>query len=97
MKLAAALRLAKQASERPIYALVTIKDTRMMYRNLRLLSALIFPAAMSAACVAMAADDATHCPGAEPVSITPQAFDKFIAEQMALLTKLAKAANINAD
>lgn len=69
----------------------------MVYRNLRLLSAPVFAAAMSAACVAMAADDATHYPAAEPVPITPQAFDKFIAEQMALLTKLAKAANINAD
>jgi hypothetical protein len=74
-----------------------IKDTRMVYRNLRLLSAPVYAAAMSAARVAMAADDATHCPGAEPVSITPQAFDKFIAEQIALLTKLAKSANIKAD
>ena len=69
----------------------------MVYRNLRLLSAPIFAAAMSAACVAMAADDATHYPAAEPVPIAPQAFDKFIAEQIALLTKLAKAANIKAD
>jgi len=69
----------------------------MVYRNLRLLSAPVFAAAMSAACVAIAADDATYYPVAEPVPITPQAFDTFIAEQIALLTKLAKAANIKAD
>jgi tripartite-type tricarboxylate transporter receptor subunit TctC len=35
--------------------------------------------------------------GSEPVPIAPEAFDKFIAEQIALFTKLARAANIKAD
>ena len=35
--------------------------------------------------------------GAEPVPIAPQAFDTFIAEQIALLTRLARAAHIKAD
>ena len=35
--------------------------------------------------------------GAEPVPIAPQAFDTFIAEQIALLTRLAKTAHIKAD
>lgn len=35
--------------------------------------------------------------GAEPVPIAPEAFDKYIVEQIALLTKLARAANIKAD
>ena len=35
--------------------------------------------------------------GAEPVPIAPEAFDKYVAEQIALFTKLAKAANIKAD
>jgi tripartite-type tricarboxylate transporter receptor subunit TctC len=35
--------------------------------------------------------------GAEPVPIAPEAFDKYIAEQISLFSKLAKAANIKAD
>lgn len=35
--------------------------------------------------------------GAEPVPIAPEAFDKYVAEQISLFTKLAKAANIKAD
>lgn len=35
--------------------------------------------------------------GAEPVPIAPEAFDKFVTEQISLFTKLAKAANIKAD
>ena len=35
--------------------------------------------------------------GAEPVPITPEAFDRYIGEQITLFTKLAKAANIKAD
>jgi tripartite-type tricarboxylate transporter receptor subunit TctC len=35
--------------------------------------------------------------GAEPVPIAPAAFDRYIVEQIALFTKLAKAANIKAD
>jgi tripartite-type tricarboxylate transporter receptor subunit TctC len=35
--------------------------------------------------------------GAEPVPIAPEAFDKFIVEQIALFTKLARAGNIKAD
>jgi tripartite-type tricarboxylate transporter receptor subunit TctC len=35
--------------------------------------------------------------GAEPVPIAPEAFDKYVVEQIALFTKLAKAANIKAD
>ncbi len=35
--------------------------------------------------------------GAEPVPIAPDAFDKYVAEQIALFTKLAKAANVKAD
>jgi tripartite-type tricarboxylate transporter receptor subunit TctC len=35
--------------------------------------------------------------GADPVPITPEAFDKYVVEQIALFTKLAKAANIKAD
>jgi tripartite-type tricarboxylate transporter receptor subunit TctC len=35
--------------------------------------------------------------GAEPVPIAPEAFDKFIVEQIALFTKLARAANIKAE
>lgn len=35
--------------------------------------------------------------GSEPVPIAPDVFDKFIVEQIALFTKLAKAANIKAD
>ncbi len=35
--------------------------------------------------------------GAEPVPMAPEAFDRYIVEQIALLTKLAKAANIKAD
>jgi tripartite-type tricarboxylate transporter receptor subunit TctC len=35
--------------------------------------------------------------GAEPVPIAPEAFDKYVIEQIALFTKLAKAANIKAD
>jgi tripartite-type tricarboxylate transporter receptor subunit TctC len=35
--------------------------------------------------------------GAEPVPISPEAFDKYVREQIALFTKLAKAANIKAD
>ena len=35
--------------------------------------------------------------GAEPVPIAPEAFDKFIVEQIALFTKLARTANIKAE
>ena len=35
--------------------------------------------------------------GAEPVPIAPEAFDAYVREQIALFTKLAKAANIKAD
>lgn len=35
--------------------------------------------------------------GSEPVPIAPEAFDKFVVEQIALFTRLAKAANIKAD
>ena len=35
--------------------------------------------------------------GAEPVPISPEAFDAYVREQIALFTKLAKAANIKAD
>jgi tripartite-type tricarboxylate transporter receptor subunit TctC len=35
--------------------------------------------------------------GAEPVPITPEQFDKYIVEQIALFTKIAKAANIKAE
>jgi tripartite-type tricarboxylate transporter receptor subunit TctC len=35
--------------------------------------------------------------GGEAVPIKPEAFDKYIAEQIALFTKIAKAANIKAD
>ena len=35
--------------------------------------------------------------GSEPVPIAPEAFDKFVVEQIALFTKLARAANIKAD
>ena len=35
--------------------------------------------------------------GADPVPIAPEAFDRFVVEQIALFTKLAKAANIKAD
>ena len=35
--------------------------------------------------------------GAEPVPIAPEAFDRYIREQIALFTKLAKAANIKAE
>lgn len=35
--------------------------------------------------------------GADPVPIASEAFDKYIVEQIALFTKLAKAANIKAD
>jgi tripartite-type tricarboxylate transporter receptor subunit TctC len=35
--------------------------------------------------------------GADPVPIAPEAFDKFVVEQIALFTKLARAANIKAD
>jgi tripartite-type tricarboxylate transporter receptor subunit TctC len=35
--------------------------------------------------------------GAEPVPMAPEAFDAYIREQIALFTKLAKAANIKAD
>ena len=35
--------------------------------------------------------------GAEPVPTTPEAFDRFVVEQIALFTKLAKAASIKAD
>lgn len=35
--------------------------------------------------------------GAEPAPTTPQAFDKFIAEDIATLTKIARAANIKAN
>ena len=35
--------------------------------------------------------------GAEPVPIAPEAFDKYVVEQIALFTKLARAANIKAD
>jgi tripartite-type tricarboxylate transporter receptor subunit TctC len=35
--------------------------------------------------------------GSEPVPIAPEAFDKYIVEQIALFTKLARAANIKAD
>lgn len=35
--------------------------------------------------------------GAEPVPIAPEAFDRFVVEQIALFTKLARAANIKAD
>jgi tripartite-type tricarboxylate transporter receptor subunit TctC len=35
--------------------------------------------------------------GAEPVPIAPEAFDRYVAEQIALFTRLAKAANIKAD
>jgi tripartite-type tricarboxylate transporter receptor subunit TctC len=35
--------------------------------------------------------------GAEPVPIAPEAFDKFVVDQIALFTKLARAANIKAD
>ena len=35
--------------------------------------------------------------GAEPVPIAPEAFDRYVREQIALFTKLARAANIKAD
>jgi tripartite-type tricarboxylate transporter receptor subunit TctC len=35
--------------------------------------------------------------GADPVPIAPEAFDKYVVEQITLFTKLAKAANIKAD
>lgn len=35
--------------------------------------------------------------GAEPVPIAPEAFDAYVRDQIALFTKLAKAANIKAD
>lgn len=35
--------------------------------------------------------------GAEPVPIAPEAFDKYVLEQIALFTKLARAANVKAD
>jgi tripartite-type tricarboxylate transporter receptor subunit TctC len=35
--------------------------------------------------------------GAEPVPISPEQFDKYIVEQIALFTKIAKAANIKAE
>jgi tripartite-type tricarboxylate transporter receptor subunit TctC len=35
--------------------------------------------------------------GADPVPIAPEAFDRFVVEQIALFTKLAKAANITAN
>ena len=35
--------------------------------------------------------------GAEPVPISPEAFDAYVRDQIALFTKLAKAANIKAD
>ncbi|HYC48711.1 MAG TPA: tripartite tricarboxylate transporter substrate binding protein [Burkholderiales bacterium] len=35
--------------------------------------------------------------GCDPVPIAPEAFDKFVVEQIALFTKLARAANIKAD
>jgi tripartite-type tricarboxylate transporter receptor subunit TctC len=35
--------------------------------------------------------------GAEPVPIAPEAFDKYVVEQIALFTKLARAANIKAN
>ena len=35
--------------------------------------------------------------GAEPAPISPEAFDKYISEQIVLFTKLARAANIKAD
>ena len=35
--------------------------------------------------------------GSEPVPIPPEAFDRYIVEQIALFTKLARAANIKAD
>lgn len=35
--------------------------------------------------------------GAEPAPSTPQAFDKFIADDIATLTRIARAANIRAN
>jgi hypothetical protein len=35
--------------------------------------------------------------GSDPVPIAPEAFDKYIGEQIALFTKLARAANVKAD
>ena len=35
--------------------------------------------------------------GADPVPIAPEAFDKYVREQIALFTRLAKAANIKAE
>ena len=35
--------------------------------------------------------------GCDPVPIAPEAFDRFVAEQIALFTKRAKAANIKAN
>lgn len=35
--------------------------------------------------------------GAEAIPIAPEAFDRYIAEQVALMTKLAKAANVKAE
>jgi tripartite-type tricarboxylate transporter receptor subunit TctC len=35
--------------------------------------------------------------GSEPVPIAPEAFDKYIASEIALFTKLARAANVKAD
>ncbi|HEY0335868.1 MAG TPA: tripartite tricarboxylate transporter substrate binding protein, partial [Burkholderiales bacterium] len=35
--------------------------------------------------------------GADPVPISPEAFDKYVVDQITLFTKLAKAGNIKAD
>jgi tripartite-type tricarboxylate transporter receptor subunit TctC len=35
--------------------------------------------------------------GAEPIPIAPDAFDRYISEQIALIARLAKASNIKAE